>query len=318
MDPLTHFLDGPRAARAFVLSMQMSAPWGVTVRDGAALTVLAVTRGQTRVKGTLLEEGDIALVRGPGPYEVTDAAASAPTFDIGPGQRCTTVEGQDVRDELRHGVRRWGNAEDGDTSLLVGTYERPDQAGGLVARALPDLAVIHREDADNLLVELLVRELAHDDSAAQVVIDRLLDVLVVNTIRSWFNSHASSGAPTWLACDDPVVMSALEHLHAAPEVPWTVESLAHRVSTSRASLAARFRTAVGEPPMGYLTRWRLTLAGDLLQAPNPATVSSIARTVGYTNAYSFSTAFKRHLGMTPTQYRHHVPALSDGEKHLLG
>ncbi|MER2134010.1 MAG: AraC family transcriptional regulator [Arthrobacter sp.] len=312
MDPLTHFLDGPRAARAFALSVHMSAPWGITVRDSAALTVLAVTKGEARVDGILLTEGDVVLVRGPEAYEVTDEAASVPTFDIGPGQRCTTLDGHDVRDELSHGIRRWGNAEDGETSLLVGTYERPDQAGGIVARSLPRFAVVRRENAASTLVELLARELAHDDPAAQVVVDRLLDVLVVSTIRSRCDNPGSSAGPTWMACDDPVVINALKHLHAAPEAPWTVESLARRVNISRASLAARFRATVGEPPMGYLTRWRLTLAGDLLQAPNTTTISQIAHTVGYTNAYSFSTAFKRHLGITPTEFRHQKPALSDG------
>lgn len=308
---MTHFLDGPRAARAFVLSMQMSAPWGVTVRDGAALTVQAVTKGQARINGILLEEGDVALVRGPEPYEVTDVAVSLPTFIIDPGQRCTTVEGQDVRDDLRHGVRRWGNTDDGETSILVGTYQRPEQAGGLVTRTLPRLAVIRRQNTDHALVELLAREVAHDDPAAQVVVDRLLDVLVVSTIRAWFTHRPSSTGPTWLTCDDPVILRALEQLHAAPEAPWTVETLARSVNLSRASLAARFKAMVGEPPMEYLTRWRLTLAGDLLHAPDSPTISQIAHTVGYTNAYSFSTAFKRRLGMTPTEYRHHRPALSD-------
>lgn len=307
MDPLTHFLDGPRAARAFALSLQMRAPWGIAVRDQAALTVLAVTKGEARIDGVPLGEGDVVLVRGPEAYVVTDAAGSVPTFDIGPGQRCTSVDGHDLRDELRQGIRRWGNADDGETSLLVGTYERPDQAGGIVARSLPRLAVVRRENAPGALLELLARELTHEDPAAQVVVDRLLDVLVVSTIRSWFAHPDSPSGPTWMACGDPVVISALEHLHAAPEVPWTVESLARRVNISRASLAARFRAAVGEPPMGYLTRWRLTLAGDLLHAQNTTTISQIARAVGYTNAYSFSTAFKRCLGITPTEFRHQRP-----------
>ncbi len=310
MDPLTHFLDGPRAVRAFALSMHMSAPWGITVRDNAALTVLAVTRGRARIDGVLLEQGDVALVRGGASYEVTDAAGSTPTIDIGPGQQCTTLDGHDLREEFRRGIRRWGNTADGETSLLVGTYERADQAGGLVARALPHLAVVPREQSDEALVGLLARELAHDDPAAQVVVDRLLDVLVVDTVRRWLERPDPSRGPTWLTCSDPVVIEALERLHGAPETPWTVESLAREVRVSRASLAARFRAGVGEPPMTYLTRWRLTLAGDLLQTPG-TTVSHVARTVGYSNAFSFSTAFKRQVGITPTEFRHHRPALSD-------
>lgn len=289
--------------------MHMSAPWGVNVCDNAALTVLAVTTGRAFVDGTLLEAGDVALIRGPEPYSVTDAAASTPSIEIGPGQRCTTLDGRSPRDELRHGIRRWGNAADGETTLLVGTYERPAEVGGLVTRALPRLAVVPGGRSADPLVSLLARELAHDDPAAQVVVDRLLDVLVVSTIRRWLNSPDRPAQATWLACNDALVVRALECLHAEPATPWSVESLARRVNTSRASLAARFRTSVGEPPMAYLTRWRLTLAGDLLREPG-ATVSHVARAVGYQNAYAFSTAFKRQVGATPTEYRQHRPALS--------
>ncbi|TFD88604.1 AraC family transcriptional regulator [Cryobacterium lactosi] len=309
MDPLTHFLDGPRATGAFALSMQMSSPWAIRVRDNAALTVLAVTRGQARVDGVLLAAGDVALIRGPEPYAVTDAAASPPSIEIGPGQVCTTLDGRDLRDELRHGIRRWGNTANGETSLLVGTYERTDAAGGLVSRALPRVAIVPHDRADGSLVGLLEREIENDDPAAQVVVDRLLDVLVVSTIRSWVNDPDRAGKVTWLTCADPLVARALEYLHAEPAAPWTVETLARQVNTSRASLAARFRTGVGEPPMTYLTRWRLILAGDLLHSPE-YTVSEVARSVGYTNAYAFSTAFKRQVGATPSEFRQRRPVLS--------
>ncbi|TKV29644.1 AraC family transcriptional regulator [Arthrobacter sp. NamB2] len=309
MDPLAHFLDGPRAARAFALSMHMSAPWGVSIRDGAALTILAVVHGRVRIDGTLLEGGDVALVRGPEPYRVTDAAASTPTIEIGPDQRCTTLEGRSVREEYRRGIRRWGNAADGETSLLVGTYERPDEAGRFVTRALPRLAVVRRDRTDTTLVDLLGQEIAHDDPAAQIVVDRLLDVLVVSTIRRWLSGPDRPPGSTWLTCDDALVVRALEYLHADPAAPWTVERLAQHVNTSRASLAARFRAGVGRSPMNYLTHWRLTLASDLLQDP-AATVARVARSVGYQNAYAFSTAFRRELGVTPSEYRQRRPELS--------
>lgn len=312
MDPLTHFLDGPRAVGAFALAMHMSAPWGVTIRDGAALTVVVVTRGQARVDDVLLDRGDVALVRGPEPYTVTDADGSVPLIEIGPGQLCTTLDGHDLRDEMRHGIRRWGNSSDGETSLLVGTYERPDEAGGLVARALPRLAVVRSDRADSAVIDMLSREIANDDQAAQLVVDRLLDVLVVNTIRRWVDDPAHAEQPTWLTwltCTDPLVARALQCMHTEPAAPWTVENLARAINTSRASLAARFRSGVGEPPMSYLARWRLTVAGDLLHSED-ATVAEVARRVGYTNAFAFSTAFKRQVGATPSEFRRRRPALS--------
>ena len=265
--------------------------------------------------GALLGPGDVALIRGPEPYTVTDAAASPPSIEIGPGQLCTTLDGRDLRDELRHGIRRWGNTANGETSLLVGTYERTAEAGGLVSRALPRLAIVPRHRADGSLVGLLEREIANDDPAAQVVVDRLLDVLVVSTIRSWVNDPDRAREATWLTCTDPLVASALECLHAEPAAPWTVQTLARRVNTSRASLAVRFRAGVGEPPMSYLTRWRLTLAGDLLHSPE-RTISEVAHSVGYTNAYAFSTAFKRQVGATPSEFRQRRPVLSDASGAL--
>lgn len=309
MDPLTYFLDGPRALGAFALAMHMNDPWAIRVHDHAALTVVAVTRGRARVDDVLLTAGDVALIRGPESYIVTDEAASEPSIEIGPGQSCTTLDGRDLRDELRHGIRRWGNSSDGETSLLVGTYERPGEAGGLVARALPRLIIVPHNRSDGTLIGLLERELANDDPAAQVVVDRLLDVLVISTIRSWVDDANRAGEANWLTCNDPLVARALEFLHAQPAVQWTVETLARHVNTSRASLAARFRTSVGEPPMAYLTRWRLTIAGDLLHSPG-TTVSEVARSVGYNNAYAFSTAFKRQVGATPSEFRLRRPTLA--------
>lgn len=309
MDPLAHFLGGPRATRAFAMMMEMSGAWAVDVRDGAALTVVAVVTGGARVDGELLAAGDVALVRGPEPYVVSDAAGSAPTIEVAPGQRCRTLDGRDLREELGRGVRRWGNAAQGETSVLVGTYDRPDDVGGLVVQALPRVAVVRRDQADTAVVDLLAREISQEGAAGQVVVDRLLDVLVVSTARQWSTDPVRDGVQTWLACTDPIVVRALEHLHAEPAAPWTVESLARRVNASRASLAARFRAGVGQAPMAYLARWRLTLAGDLLLAPD-VTVAAVARSVGYENPYAFSTAFKRHVGTTPTEFRRRHPVLA--------
>ncbi|MBM7848088.1 cupin domain-containing protein [Arthrobacter roseus] len=306
MDPITHFLDGPRATRAFAVALEMASPWGLDVADGAALTVLAVTHGQARVDGHLLEAGDLTVVRGPEPYLVSDAAGSAPSIRIDAGQCCTSLDGRDLRDEFRRGIRRWGNASKGDTSLLVAIYERPDEIGGLVSRALPRTINVPSQHTDIGLVDLLTREVSKGDPAAQVMIDRLLDMLVISSVRHWLNDSQSTHEATWLTCSDPLIVQALEHLHAEPAASWTVKALAERLHISRASLAARFREGVGEPPMAYLTRWRMTLAGDLLLTPG-STVTTTARRVGYHDAFAFSNAFKRNVGMTPTEWRQRQP-----------
>jgi AraC-like DNA-binding protein len=99
-------------------------------------------------------------------------------------------------------------------------------------------------------------------------------------------------------------------LHNHPATAWTVASLAAATGVSRASLARRFTDLVGEPPMSYLTGWRLTLAADLLREPD-ATIAAVARQVGYGSPFALSTAFKRVRGISPQEHRARAARLAD-------
>ncbi|WSF92991.1 AraC family transcriptional regulator [Nocardia vinacea] len=100
---------------------------------------------------------------------------------------------------------------------------------------------------------------------------------------------------------DDVVGPVLRAMHETPGAPWTLTTLAAVAGVSRTTLAKRFAELVGEPPLAYLTDWRMTIAADLLTAPG-ATVSAVARRVGYADAFGFSTAFKRVRGTSPSEY----------------
>jgi transcriptional regulator GlxA family with amidase domain len=102
---------------------------------------------------------------------------------------------------------------------------------------------------------------------------------------------------------------ALRLLHEDPGYRWSVAELAERTGVSRACLARRFTALVGEAPMAYLTGWRITLAADRLRTTDD-TVESIARRVGYANAFALSVAFKRVRGVNPTTHRRNVRAAS--------
>ena len=91
-------------------------------------------------------------------------------------------------------------------------------------------------------------------------------------------------------------------MHNDPAHPWTVASLAAETGVSRAALARRFHDLVGEPPMTFLTGWRLALAADLLREPD-ATVGAVAQKVGYGSPFALSTAFKRVRGISPQEHR---------------
>ena len=304
MDSLTGLLDGPRARGAFLLRSLLEPPYALRIEDEAPLTVITVVRGAGWVlpdAGTpvLLRPYDVALVRGPGHYTVADDPATPWQTLIGPGQTCTTLAGPDRSSTVDSTGRTWGDHPDGGTLLLTGTYQLRSEVSRRLLDALPALLV--RPGAAGP-VELLAAEIGRPEPGQELVLDRILDLLLVAVLRGWL-AAPDSGAPAWYrARDDAVVGPVLRLLHEQPAEPWTVAALAERGGVSRSALARRFTDLVGEPPMSYLTTWRLTLAADLLQEPE-ATIGAVARRVGYGGSFALSAAFKRERGMSPQAYR---------------
>jgi len=307
MDALAGLLDGPRARGAFLLRSVLDPPWSLRVADEAPLTLVAVVAGSAWLwfdgrPPTALAAGDVAIVRGPEPYTVADDPATAPQAAILPGQRCTTPDGREL-DAMTHlGVRTWGNRLDGETTLLTGTYQLDGEVGGRLLRALPPLVALRDDQLRSPLVGLLAEEIVKDAPGQEAVLDRLLDLLLIAVLRDWL-ARPEAQAPRWFdAYGDPVVGPALRLLHNEPARPWTVARLADAVGVSRATLARRFAELVGEPPMAFLTDWRITLAADLLREPG-ATIASVAEQVGYGSPFALSAAFKRVRGVSPQQHR---------------
>jgi AraC-like DNA-binding protein len=306
MDALVGFLNGPRARGAFLLRSVMDPPWSLRIRDEAPLTIAAVVRGTAWVcyddDQRAMHAGDVAIMRGPDHYTVADSPETAPQVVIHPGQVCTTLDGVSVAETMSQGVRTWGNAAQGATVLLTGTYQGDGEISRRLVSALPRLIVLHDGEWDCPVVPLLADEISKDDLGQEAVLDRLLDLLVVAVLRAWF-ARSEAHAPAWYrAHTDPIAGRALRLLHNNPEHPWTVASLAAEVGVSRAALARRFTDLVGEPPMAFLTAWRLALASDLLLEPD-ATVGAVAHKIGYGSPFTFSTAFKRHYGVSPQAHR---------------
>ncbi|MEU0376450.1 AraC family transcriptional regulator [Streptomyces cyaneofuscatus] len=312
MDALAGLLDGPRARGAFLLRMVMEPPWAVRVADRAPICLMSVTRGEAWIvppegaEPVRLVPGDIAVVRGPHPYTVADAPGTDPGALVGPGGLCTTLHGQPLSQKMVLGVRTWGNAAHGSTAVLVGTYLMDGEISRRLLDALPPLLRLPADARTGPLLRLLDAEIAQDEPGQHVVLDRLLDLLLIAVLRGWF-SRPGAEAPAWYrAMSDPVVGPALRFLQDDPAHPWTVASLAARAGVSRAGLARRFTGLVGEPPMAYLTGWRIALAADLLRESD-ATVEAVGRKVGYSAPFAFSTAFKRVRGVSPQEYRGNLP-----------
>ncbi|WP_422733301.1 AraC family transcriptional regulator [Micromonospora sp. WMMD558] len=306
MDPLTGLLDGPRARGAFLLRSMLDPPFSLRIEDRAPLTVVALVRGDAWLvpddgPAVRLHPGDVAVLRGPDGYLVADDPATPPQVVIHPGQRCTTIHGESLAESMALGVRTWGTSPTGATVLLTGTYQLPGEPGRRLLTALPPLVTVNGDDWRSPLVALLADEVTRDAPGQAAVLDRLLDLLLIAALRHWFARPGA--APAWyVAAADPVVGPALRLLQNDPARPWTVATLAAEVGVSRAALARRFTDLVGEPPMTYLTGWRLALAADLLREPD-ATLGAVARRVGYGSPFALSTAFRRVRGVSPRDHR---------------
>lgn len=132
-----------------------------------------------------------------------------------------------------------------------------------------------------------------------LMVSRLIDLLVIRTLRSWAASQPNH--PGWLSgLNDQRIARALNAMHTEPNRTWSVESLAKIATMSRSLFAERFNATVGEPPLRYLTKWRLTIAADLLRH-TPIKITEVAHRTGYSSDAAFSRAFKSHFGFPPSE-----------------
>ncbi len=312
MDELADFLDGPRARGAFLLRSILDPPWSLRIQDEAPLTVVAMVQGEAWIlpdggDRRPLNAGDVAVIRGPGHYTVADDPGTPPDVVIHPGQRCTTLDGASLSEAMDLGVRTWGNSATGSVIMLTGTYQTDGEISRRLLGALPALILLRAGTWSCPVVPLLAEEIVRDEPGQQVVLDRLLDLLLVAALRASF-SRPGADVPAWYrAHGDPVVGRTLRAMHNDPAREWTVASLAAVGGVSRAALARRFHELVGEPPLTFLTGWRMALAADLL-LESDATVASIAERAGYGSPFTFSTAFKRAYGVSPRAYRNRAAA----------
>ncbi|MEV0619919.1 AraC family transcriptional regulator [Nonomuraea sp. NPDC050404] len=311
MDPFSILLEGAGARDTFVLRTVLNPPWSVQVRDRVPLNLVAVLHGTPWVvPGTgdavRLDAGDVAMMRGPDAFTFADDPRTPVQVVVRPGPRRTTTAGADLPDVADLGAHTWINderARDDSSVLLIGKYAGPGEIATHLLRALPPLLVIpSAARTEPALVSLLAKETGRDEPGQELVLERLLDLLLIGTLREWRTRPDADPPAWWRAGGDPVVGPALRLIHGDPGHPWTVDTLARRAGVSRATLTRRFARLVGTTPMAYLTGRRIDVAADLL-ATSDATIDAVARQVGYGSGFALSAAFKRARGMSPQRYR---------------
>ena len=151
------------------------------------------------------------------------------------------------------------------------------------------------------IVHLIARESASKQPGAEVVLRRLTELLFIQVIRLWIDQQAKASVQWVGALGDQPISTALSLIHESPARKWTVKELADAAALSRSAFSARFSELVGEPPLTYLTRWRMLRATRLLK--NEVRMGTIAEMLGYESEAAFRKAFKREMGMPPAQYR---------------
>lgn len=172
---------------------------------------------------------------------------------------------------------------------------------------LPPLLKVHvvKESSGQWLehsIRFSVNEAGDSHAGSGLVRAKLSEVLFVETLRRYING-LPPGQTGWLAgARDPTIGQALALLHKEPAHPWTISNLARGVGLSRTRFAERFRHFLRESPMAYLTRWRLKLGAEMLQATENS-VAEVAMSVGYGSEAAFNRAFKREFNCPPAQFR---------------
>jgi len=190
--------------------------------------------------------------------------------------------------------------------LACGAYKLDITRQHPLLAGMPE--VIHlpaasQQPALRTAIAQLTSEMDDPGPGSDSIVAALIDLLLLLIMRAWYQDMTADHAKGWTAAvTDPAIAPALRAIHSDPGHPWTVEELSRASGLSRAAFAKRFTAVLGEPPLGYLTSWRMTAAGRLLRETD-ATLAVVAERAGYRSEFAFAKAFKREYGVAPGSYR---------------
>jgi AraC-like DNA-binding protein len=293
IDPLAEVVTLLQPAARFSKVVLCASPWRISRSDAGQPFYCLVLEGGCRLvvdghEPIELLSGDFALI--PAAYGFGMSSLELPP----PGVETAAPVA------VGNGEFRIGAADSTiDARIMVGhcSFASPDAS--LLVSLLPQLVHVRGEQRLTTLVQLVREESSEQRPAREVVLSRLLEVLLIEALRSTAGTNASPGLARGLA--DCRLAAAIRGMHENPTHTWTVAELAKEAALSRSTFFERFSRAVGITPMEYLLTWRMALAKDLLRR-DAGRIAEIAERVGYGSASTFSVAFTRHVGRTPTQY----------------
>ena len=311
-DALSQILDALRLKGSVYFHTHFNPPWGLRVPAyGNVARFHMAMRGMCwlRVDGVddpiRLATGDLAVIPHGAAHVLSDERDREPV-PVDDVIRQTGYAGT--------GALAYGGPDDGQAcKLFCGHFEFDPAALHPILEALPrSIHLPNTQTMNSSWLDSVMRfvgaEVTGEGPGADAIVHRLTEIIFIQVIRSFVDT-AGEAAGCLAGVLHPKLSRSLARVHAAPERPWTVESMAEAAAMSRTAFAERFTSLVGMTPLGYVTHWRMQLARRQLVTTNDPLIE-IAERVGYGSEASFNRAFKRHFDMTPGDLRRRARARS--------
>ena len=320
MDPLSDVLRSVRLTGAFFFDVQAGEPWVAETPRGKSIVGAMFPGSEHLISYHLILEGGcwICLEDEPALRLVTGDIVVLPhgdthTLSSAPGLRRTPEMQMYRRPDDRHLPVSIAVGDDvGNGARFVCGFVACDaRPYNPLLSALPRMFRLgdHVSGSLGAYFQAALAETKDSRLGGAGILHRLSELMFVDAVRRYLEG-LPAGHSTWLSgLRDPYVGRALASLHREPGRSWTIESLARQVALSRSALAERFGHFVGQPPMQYLTNWRMQLAANELRAGTDS-IAVIGHRVGYESEAAFSRAFKKAVGVPPSAWR---ASLTSGE-----
>ncbi|NLS01600.1 AraC family transcriptional regulator [Rhizobium sp. P38BS-XIX] len=291
MDPLTSIISVLKPATVVSKKITASGRWGVQYDAYEAPSFAIVIEGRCLLSldgapPFELSRGDFVLI------------PRMPAFCLTSDPDAMLLKGVPSADAVHHGDQDSAP----DFQMLGGSFEVGQLNKALLQPLLPSVIHVWASETDTSrlarTIDLIVDESAADRPGRDMIVRSLLEVVLIEALRSAFLGANSLDPGLFAGMRDPGIARSLHAMHGEPSRAWTVVELAALAGMSRSSFSDRFSELVGRAPKDYLSNWRMTLAIDAL-GRNEASLSQIAEEAGYESASAFSTAFRRRIGCSP-------------------